>query len=443
MTVGLLQRLELPIRDPNPTSRPQTGISNSSSTAQLRPADAPAQPHDEHPSAQRASVPGPSKHDSAARSSSVTLESSPCLGSSHISGLAPHSTALQGSTSIFHQGPRDELPSPARPSSSSIVLDAGPNRQRFPSAQACLFPGTYFNPSRTIPESPFRPSSIATSSPVAGGIFGSSTAQINLTPTMPRGALFEEKLSGMEPVLHAGVDDDANLDQLLPPKRELPFAKPMSKPPSRDAVPILHSTSSLDPLPIPGAVSIKRPAKTQSSTLKTKPKQPTTPAGEPSLLSTDLSAVESSENIPSSSYRPSTTSISTTFSSADIPPSSPPAAYAAKNRALTSLVSAGGNQSDPGRPKNPTEQITNPKDNEVSDEYFARIDAFVQKHHSRSLADAYFGSAAADRAAFAALPEAERLAAIDAEIMECIMDDNFVQLCEDVEKSWKRIALGF
>ncbi|KAL9037220.1 MAG: hypothetical protein Q9180_003843 [Flavoplaca navasiana] len=48
-----------------------------------------------------------------------------------------------------------------------------------------------------------------------------------------------------------------------------------------------------------------------------------------------------------------------------------------------------------------------------------------------------------DLAAFAAQPETERLAALDEMICECLDDPNFATLCEDVEKSWKRIGLGF
>ena len=272
------------------------------------------------------------------------------------------------------------------------------------------------------------------SSPYLGS---SQIFRANSTSSMPRRAPFQEDLTGAQRLLNADLNNDGNLDRLLPPKRELPFAKAKSKVPSKDALPTRQPTSSLDPLSLPGAVGIKRPAK------KAKASHPTTPAGEPLLTSTDLSAVESSENILSSSYRPSATPVTTTFSSTEIPPSRPPVAYAVRNCAPTFIVPAGGNQSHPGQPKNPTEQFTHPKDYQVPDEYFTRIDAFVQKHHNRPLAETYFDNAAADRAAFAALPEAERLAAIDTQIMECVLDDGFLQLCEDVEKSWKRIALGF
>ncbi|KAA6413315.1 MAG: hypothetical protein FRX48_03059 [Lasallia pustulata] len=272
------------------------------------------------------------------------------------------------------------------------------------------------------------------SSPFLGS---SQIFRANSTSSMPRGVSFQKELTGAQRSLNADLNNDGNLDQLLPPKRELPFAKAKSKLPSKDALLTQQPTSSLDPLSLSDAVGIKRPAK------KTKANHLINPASESLLTSTDRSAVESSENILSSSYRPSAIPVSTTFSSTEIPSSSPPMAYAVNSCAPTFLVPAGGNQSEPGQPKNPIEQITNPKDNEVSDEYFARIDTFIQKHHNRPLGETYFDNAAADRAAFAALPDAERLAAIDTQIMECVMDDGFLQLCEDVEKSWKRIALGF
>ena len=48
-----------------------------------------------------------------------------------------------------------------------------------------------------------------------------------------------------------------------------------------------------------------------------------------------------------------------------------------------------------------------------------------------------------DLADYAAQPEEDRLAILDTMICECLEDQNFVKLVEDVDKSWKRIGLGF
>ena len=48
-----------------------------------------------------------------------------------------------------------------------------------------------------------------------------------------------------------------------------------------------------------------------------------------------------------------------------------------------------------------------------------------------------------DLAVYAAQSEDERMTYIDDLICECLEDENFGKLCEDVERSWKRIGLGF
>ena len=45
-------------------------------------------------------------------------------------------------------------------------------------------------------------------------------------------------------------------------------------------------------------------------------------------------------------------------------------------------------------------------------------------------------------AAYAAQPREERMAIIDDLICECLGDESFVKLLEDVEQSWRRIGLG-
>ena len=45
-------------------------------------------------------------------------------------------------------------------------------------------------------------------------------------------------------------------------------------------------------------------------------------------------------------------------------------------------------------------------------------------------------------AAYAAQPREERMAIIDDMICECLGDESFVKLLEDVDQSWRRIGLG-
>lgn len=48
-----------------------------------------------------------------------------------------------------------------------------------------------------------------------------------------------------------------------------------------------------------------------------------------------------------------------------------------------------------------------------------------------------------DLAAYAAQSDKDRLTAIDNMICDCLGDENFLKLVEDVDRSWKRIGLGF
>ena len=450
MAVCLLRRLELPIRDPNPTSRPHTVTSNGSSTAQPHPASAVPQPHDEHLSSRQASVSAPSNHDIAARSSSVMLGSSPYLGSSYNSGLTQRPTTLQRSTSMFNHSSRDELPPPPRPTSSSIIFNSGLSPQHAPITSAGLIPGAYFTPSRTILESPSRMSSVAASSPSVGGVFGSSMARVNLTPTMPRRTLFEEKLSGIQRSSNAGINHDDNLDHLLPPKRELPFAKPQSKPPSRDAFPAMQPTSSLDPLSTPSRVGTKKPT-TSAFTLNAKAKHPTSAAAKPKQLATDLLTTELSVGHTSPSYKASNLPESSEYNPTDIPPSSLPlrASKLVDNEVPDEYITRMNAFLQKYRDRSAAKRYFNDAAAERAafaalpeTERLASIDDFFQKHHDRSAAETHLDGAAMNRATFAALPETERLAAIDDEIMECIMDANFPQLCADVDKACKRLASG-
>lgn len=437
ITVGLLQRLNLPLQTSNPVSRPPTARSTYSSNAQQRPASDMPQPQQGPSDSQRGSVSAPSNRDITARSSSVMLGSSPYLVSRHVPGLAERSGAVHGSTSMFDHNSRSGPSPSSRPFSSSTMLGTGSALRHALGTLSDPYPGSYSTPFRTVQETSLKTSSRMKSSPAVGSGFGSLPAKINSTPAMPRWSLFGEEPAGRQRSFAAGMNTDKNLDLLLPPKRELPFAKPTSKPPSRETLPTSQYSSSVDILSLHGAVGLKSPAKAQSFAPKAKAEHPTLAAVEPNYSSTDLL------DRPPSSYRPSDGPPSSLYNTADMPQSSPPLAYGARNRPPTSLVPVRENLNSPSRPQGPTGQNRDAADNEVSDEYFARIDAFVQKYHNRPAAQAFFENARADLAAFATLPEAERLAAIDAEIVDCIGDDNFLQLCKDVESSWKRVALGF
>ena len=77
---------------------------------------------------------------------------------------------------------------------------------------------------------------------------------------------------------------------------------------------------------------------------------------------------------------------------------------------------------------------------EITEEFTDRIDNFVKKHGSHP---APVQPPTSDLAKYASMPEPERLAALDAFILDLVCNENFATLCEDVEKSWRRIGLDF
>ena len=79
-------------------------------------------------------------------------------------------------------------------------------------------------------------------------------------------------------------------------------------------------------------------------------------------------------------------------------------------------------------------------ESEITEEFAQTVDDFVRKHGSHP---APIEPPISDLAEYAAMPEEERLAALDAFILNLVSNDNFAVLCEDVEKSWRRIGLGF
>ena len=80
------------------------------------------------------------------------------------------------------------------------------------------------------------------------------------------------------------------------------------------------------------------------------------------------------------------------------------------------------------------------EESEITEEFAETVDDFVRKHGGHP---APIEPPLSDLAEYAAMPEEERLAALDAFIVNLVSNDNFAVLCEDVEKSWRRIGLGF
>jgi len=76
------------------------------------------------------------------------------------------------------------------------------------------------------------------------------------------------------------------------------------------------------------------------------------------------------------------------------------------------------------------------------EEYMSRLDDWVRRYQDLP-APKPGPSPVSDLTAYAAQSEADRLAVVDDMICEYLEDENFIKLVEDVERSWKRIGLGF
>ena len=76
------------------------------------------------------------------------------------------------------------------------------------------------------------------------------------------------------------------------------------------------------------------------------------------------------------------------------------------------------------------------------EEFMASLDTWIRKY--QDLPSPTPPLTAGDHLAkFAARSDGERARMIDNMICECLQDENFGKLAEDVERSWKRICLGF
>ena len=74
----------------------------------------------------------------------------------------------------------------------------------------------------------------------------------------------------------------------------------------------------------------------------------------------------------------------------------------------------------------------------------SRLDSWVREYqHLPAPQPRDAAAAMEDLTAYAAQSKEERLAVIDEMICECLEDENFGKLVEDVDESWRRIGLGF
>ena len=95
------------------------------------------------------------------------------------------------------------------------------------------------------------------------------------------------------------------------------------------------------------------------------------------------------------------------------------------------------------QPQEQPPQVISPLINISNHDLLDTIDNFMRKYHDLPAPRPPPQTAKEHLAEYAAQNDEDRAKAIDNKICECIKDENFGKLMDDVEGAWKRIGLGF
>ncbi|KAI9818791.1 MAG: hypothetical protein M1827_007611 [Pycnora praestabilis] len=290
--------------------------------------------------------------------------------------------------------------------------------------------------------------------------------------------IFEEGIHKSQRPASAPTTQLETLTQILPPKRDLPFGKAIGK----------ISSFELPPLPTPTPVGKTKMA-TKRSTSPVASRKRKAPAkkklakkwasklalSQPSLPDIESNGDTEEAAILQKDSRSGKLPVHTSADPTNITKSSE---QTKQKWPLTDLKDAEDNvrkgSFDGIQKADPRQQaqlqtdasssritaVTTPPTSigqtidDVSTDHWDRIDAFVARHvnrieATRSSFAQHVSQTEEERvadtenlAAYAAQSDQDRLVAIDDMICQNLMDDNFLQLCEDVENSWRRIGLG-
>ncbi|KAL8932313.1 MAG: hypothetical protein Q9216_006888 [Gyalolechia sp. 2 TL-2023] len=236
------------------------------------------------------------------------------------------------------------------------------------------------------------------------------------------------------------------LSQLMPPRRELPFPKEPVKP-TTDRAPNVEypieqqDINGTDPKNRAKTIKGRAKGKTRgeasrpsSSRAKNKPlakkehPKDHPRLAEPILQTTPQICSMSNTHVPtSSSSQPSTSKSAMT--------------EAAPSKINTRSKSSAAAE----KPVPIPEQFSRDFENIAPEEYMDRLDYWVRKYQNLPAPEPVVKPRSTDKdqlAAYAAQTEGKRLEALDEMICDYLDDENFAQLVEDVDKSWRRVGLG-
>ena len=261
------------------------------------------------------------------------------------------------------------------------------------------------------------------------------------------------------------LNDDVALSQVLPPKRVLPFPEIKEKPAGGDNGAVPAKEQNPEP-----AISDKTKTQTAKRTTgranngraKSSGRKASLPTPEPSssapkprsrkraAAKKDFETVlpSSAPLRATSSRKPSSREVSPISETAY--PSSPPVAKATKKRQLIPLEDNETNKRRVQVPERPSaltvEQQKGPLGSAFLDikpaELLDSLHGWIQKYHHLPAPEP--PKTSKDHLAeYAKHSDEERAKAIDKLICDCLQDENFHKLVEDLEGTWRRIGLGF
>ena len=279
-------------------------------------------------------------------------------------------------------------------------------------------------------------------------------------------------VSAPEPNLASGLDETVPISQMLPPKRVLPFPE---KPANRD-VPSKTGSSKIQSLEQPTESHVPQPQpkkkrtaakpRTKKAAVSKSKSDKSAPSNAPpnALIESRTPNQDASGEVPSSNApfnKGSTLEVlehTISKSSKDVtPPSSRGGTEASRKRPLSAIddyeLNKRQNQTSnkeplPAPQSAAATQTANALLSNINPaEYLDSLESWIRKYQdlpAPGTAPAPPVVTAKDQLAeYASKSDEERAKMIDDMICECLQDENFGKLADDLEGHWKRICLGF
>lgn len=246
------------------------------------------------------------------------------------------------------------------------------------------------------------------------------------------------------PETHAEIHDFAppSLSQMLPPKRNLPFPPKKPKPttPEEKEISPSPSETAVENYPRPAATSKKIATRAKRDNAKAPVARPRARrVKKPTEDTNKNSRAKEVVRLPSTPKK----DIARPNAVSPISPLSPQEPQAVP--LATRNANKSGSNAHAPPPSNPNAAHPWSKFDEIEPvEFMTRLDGWVREY--RDLPAPKPRTAVAgmdDLAAYAAQSKEDRMKVLDNMICECLQDENFGTLVQDLEDSWRRIGLGF